>query len=338
MVSFLNIARKEIQILLSKEFSNLYRGCRFKQCVFPDQSSCSEKVIKAHSIQKKKILNYIAENGMVISSDVQKALFSKEFKKIGISSASTFFGFCNYHDTTIFSEIENNDYAGTIEQNFIHAYRACALEYVKKKESACFYEKAMKKYKNNPYGQMFSKKLKAALWGVEDYQTILEQLSNELIKPKDERNFKIISSRIFRLSYESLWAVNGCFSIEYDFEENQINDLGDTSRRPAPIFLNIFPQSGKTFILFSWLSEDWKTYQNIVSRLKKFIPSQLEIFFSNLIICHCENFFTSPSKYSQMPNKARRLFVSQYMRTLMNDFDSDYISRGTINLFQKFRR
>ena len=137
---------KEIQIELSKKVSKLYRNCKFKECVFPDQSHCSEKVIKAHSIQKNKILNRIAENGMLISSGIGKTLFTKEFEKIGISSASTFFGFCNYHDTIIFSEIENKDYVGNIEQNFLHAYRACALEYVRKKESCCIYEKAIKKY------------------------------------------------------------------------------------------------------------------------------------------------------------------------------------------------
>jgi len=126
---------KEIQIELSKEFSKLYRECKFKKCVFPDQSQCSEKVIKAHSIQKNKILKHIAENGMLISSGIESILFTKEFKKIGVSSASTFFGFCNYHDTILFSEIENKDYVGNIEQKFLHAYRACALEYVKKKFS-----------------------------------------------------------------------------------------------------------------------------------------------------------------------------------------------------------
>ena len=46
--------KKEIQIELSKEISSFYRECNFRECVFPDQSSCSEKVIKAHSIQKNE--------------------------------------------------------------------------------------------------------------------------------------------------------------------------------------------------------------------------------------------------------------------------------------------
>ena len=38
-----------------------------------------------------------------------------------------------------------------------------------------------------------------------------------------------------------------------------------------------------------------------------------------------------------MAKKVRRLFVSQYMKTPMKDFETDYISRGAINLFKTFR-
>ena len=330
--------KKEIQIKISQVASSLSRECKFKECVFPDHSSCSKKVIKAHSIQKNKILNYIADNGKVITADSQKTLFTDEFEKIGINSASTFFGFCSYHDAKIFSEIENKEYAGRIEQNFLHSYRACALEYVKRKVSVCVYEKAIERYHINPYEKMAPKKLNGELRGEKDYISILEQFSNELTKSKDERNFNIISSKIFQLPYESLMAVNESFPIEYDFQENLINDLADTSKRPAPIFLTIFPYNGKTFILFSWLSEDWETYQSIISKLEMFTHSEKEIFFSNLIICHGNNFFISPSKYFQMPNKLRKLLGTQYRKILMTEFQSDYLSRGGINLFKAFRK
>jgi hypothetical protein len=330
--------QKEIQIKISQVASSLSRECMFKECVFPDHSSCSKKVIKAHSIQKNKILNHIADNGKVVTANSQKILFTYEFEKIGINSASTFFGFCNYHDAKIFSEIENKEYEGRIEQNFLHAYRACALEYVRSKISLCIYEKLVERYDINPYEKMAPKKLNGELRAKKDYYSILEQFSNELTKPKDERNFNIISSKIFQLPYESLLAVNESFPLEYDFQENLINDLADTSKRPAPIFITIFPFDGKTFILFSWLSEDLKTYQSIISKLETFTTSRKEIFFSNLIICHGNNFFISPTKYSQMPNKLRRLLGSKYRNILMTEFKPNYISRGGINLFRAFKK
>lgn len=146
---------KEIQIIFNRLFHELYKKCRFKECIFPEKSACSKKPIKAHSIQKSKILSHIADEGMVISGDIQKTLFTGKFELVGINSASTFFGFCDHHDTTIFAKIENNDYKGSQEQNFLHAYRACALEYVKKKEACCFYKVALKKFKNTiSYGRI----------------------------------------------------------------------------------------------------------------------------------------------------------------------------------------
>ncbi|GAH17669.1 unnamed protein product, partial [marine sediment metagenome] len=144
------MSRKEFQIEFNKLLSNLFKKCRFKGCVFPDKSNCSKKPIKAHSIQKNKILKHISINGKVISGDIQKTLFTQEFEEVGINSASTFFGFCNYHDTSIFSEIENQDYIESQEQNFLYAYRACALEYVKKIEASCLYKAALKRFKNGP--------------------------------------------------------------------------------------------------------------------------------------------------------------------------------------------
>jgi len=265
--------KKEIQIKISQVKSSLSRECQFKECVFPDHSNCSNKVIKSHSIQKNKILKHIAENGMVTSVDSKEILFTHEFGKIGINSASTFFGFCNYHDAKIFSEIENKEYASRIEQNFLHSYRACALEYVRSKVSVCIYEKAIERYHINPYEKMAPKRLKGLIRSEKDYYFILEQFSNELTKPKEERNFNIISSKIFQLPYESLLTVNESFPIEYNFQENLINDLDDTTKRPAPIFLTIFPYNGKTFILFSWFSEDWEKYQSIISKLETFTTS-----------------------------------------------------------------
>ena len=281
------------EIELSKEYSKLYRDCKFKKCIFPDQSKCSEKVIRAHSIQKNKILNHIAENGMVVSSNMLRTLFTKEFDKIGIGSASTFFGFCNFHDSIVFSEIENKDYVGTIEQNFLHSYRACAIEYVKKNEACCFFEKLIKKNKDSPFEQYFKNKLLGFQWGVKDISYVLGVLSNELVKPKYERRHNIVSTTVKKLSYEVLFAVNASFTIEFDFEGKLINDLTDTSRVPAHIFLNIFPQNSKTYILFSCLTENLNIYKGIISKLNSFHDSKLETFFSNMIISCL--LYTSPS-------------------------------------------
>ena len=182
---------KQMQIKVSKEFNALRQGCKFQKCIFPDKSKCSRKLIKAHSVQKSKILSLIAEKGMVISSDMIRTLVTNEFEKIGINSASTFYGFCGYHDSVLFSEIENKDYQATIEQNFLHAYRACAIEYVKKKVACCVYEKMINKHQDSPFLQLFKNQLHGFQLGAKDLNIVLNKFSNELVKPKNQREYNI---------------------------------------------------------------------------------------------------------------------------------------------------
>ena len=331
------MSKKDLEIQLGKEFSKIYRDCRFKKCVFPDQSKCSNRVIRAHSIQKNKILSQIAENGNVISSDMRNMLFHQDLKEIGIGLASTFFGFCNHHDTTLFSEIENKDFKGRIEQNFLHSYRACAIEFVNKNEASCFFKRLIRENKNSPFLQYFKNELLGFQYGVKDLTVVMGQFSDELLKPKSQRQYDIISTTIKELPYESLVAVNSCFVIEYDFDGNLINDLENTSKIPAHIFFNVFPQKNKTFILFSCLTENLNIYQGIISKIEEFHLLELEIFFSNLIISHCENFFISPPKWRNLSNRLKTMFIQKYMGTLTM-ISPNNLSRGSINLFKLFQK
>ena len=323
------------RITYSKLWSKISKPCRFKGCVFPDKTKCSKNTIKAHSIQKSKILNYIAENGMVMSPNVRKIFDNIEFDEVGVKSASTFFGFCGNHDNSIFAEIENNNYNNSDEHNFFYAYRACALEYVKKRESLCRLSELIKRFGNILHLLSLGPAFFETEQAVKDITNFLNKFSTELLRPKQSRNFNIIETKIFELSFESLIAVNSLLYIIYDFQGNLINDLTNFSKTPAPIFLNVFPQAGKTFILFSWLLNDSKIYQGIISELNSYSNSQIELFFSNRIIEHCENLFMSPLKYKRISIKKRKLLVSKFMETSDKPPNPNCLTQNIpINLFR----
>lgn len=333
------MSTKQKRIAFSKLWSQISKNCRFKGCVFPDKTNCSSKPIKAHSIQKSKILNYIAENGMVISADVRKIFYTHQFDKVGVNSASTFFGFCGNHDVSIFSEIENNNYNGSLEHNFLYAYRACALEYVKKIESVCRLMELIKRFRNTGHMASLGPALYAARQAVKDLTAFLHIFSIELKKTRQSRNFSRIETSTFELSYESLIAVNSVLYIKYDFQGNLINDLNDFSTIPAPIFLNVFPQAGKTFILFSWFVKNSKIYQGIISNLNSFSDSQIESIFSKLVIDYCENLFMSPLKYKRISKETRNKIVSKFIESIDNPPNPDYLTQSiSINLFSIMKK
>nr|WP_254359788.1 hypothetical protein [Enterobacter asburiae] len=114
-----------------------------------DKLKCSGKIIHAHSIQRGKILESIAdvsgENegkiyhlGLAPAEDMQS--MQPEFKLQGIKKFSTFTGFCGGHDKAIFQPIEDVAFSATNKQLNIYAYRAAAKELHSILESKAFCE------------------------------------------------------------------------------------------------------------------------------------------------------------------------------------------------------
>lgn len=327
------MTEKDPFIQFSKIFSKLCRGCKFKDCLFPDKSNCSTNIVQAHSIQRNKILTKIAENGFVISYNALKTLFTNSLEEIGIKSASTFYGFCNYHDSFLFSSIENYDYTQSDEQNFLHAYRACAREYAMKYEAFNLSKKLIQKLPS--LYDFLMKVLLAEQQASLDLVAILDKFHFELQKPNNSGDFNIITANVSRFLYESLIAVNSMFYILYDFEGNIINDLRDTSTTPSPTFLSVFPQNGETFVLLSCFTDEFNKFQNIYSHLASLNQESLEKFYSNLIMTHCENFFLSPNKWNSQTLAKQNEFVLIFKQTMFNQNNKHYLSDNPpLNLFE----
>lgn len=139
------------QIEFNKLLSQNQKEASIKACLRAgdDKLKCSGKIIHAHSIQRGKILESIAdvsgENegkiyhlGLAPAEDMQS--MQPEFKLQGIKKFSTFTGFCGGHDKAIFQPIEDVAFSATNKQLNIYAYRAAAKELHSILESKAFCE------------------------------------------------------------------------------------------------------------------------------------------------------------------------------------------------------
>jgi len=104
----------------------------FKRCLW-FANDCKNPVIRAHSIQNKKILQKLAVNGKLKRLTYELNLESgpiPKYEDVGIQKATTFTGLCSYHDELLFRDIEKNDI--NIEDTFhllLLAYRALLREF-----------------------------------------------------------------------------------------------------------------------------------------------------------------------------------------------------------------
>lgn len=118
---------------ISRSMSKIRRAGRIKECFHHRRDECSGPIKQSHSLQRNGRLSLI--EGLVggqrvvytfssIRSSEQQ--YVQNLKPVGAAKASTFFGFCDWHDSVLFSPIENLAFDGSAKHLFLHSYRSFA--------------------------------------------------------------------------------------------------------------------------------------------------------------------------------------------------------------------
>ena len=100
-------------------------------------NTCGGPPVQAHSVQRNGGLGAIAEDGHVLSikaayQDLRKNGGKLIPRKMGVRTASTFFGFCSRHDAEMFRPVEYGTVGITNENCFLLSFRALAYEVIMK--------------------------------------------------------------------------------------------------------------------------------------------------------------------------------------------------------------
>lgn len=123
----LNRCLNDPDYLIKKFFLNQ------KYCMAYNKNECKGKIIKAHTVSKKYLRN-ISDSGHVYmpkSSSHNKTNFW-EINQVGLKEATTFYGFCQFHDDELFKSFEKNNFNGQYNQVYELTYRALTREYFDK--------------------------------------------------------------------------------------------------------------------------------------------------------------------------------------------------------------
>src|SRR5438105_4572406 len=113
MVTFCRVSRK-LRMNRGEHFQNLLqrlrREFRKKYCLHPDAPrGCSKRIASAHTIQRAMLAKHIVIDGHVVKFKVEPMLgpppgLFVSPDRIGLNEATTFFGFCDKHDSELFRE------------------------------------------------------------------------------------------------------------------------------------------------------------------------------------------------------------------------------------------
>lgn len=367
------------QIEFNKILGQNQKEASIKAClrVSDEKLKCSGKIIHAHSIQRGKILESIADGdgenegkvyhlGFAPAEDMKS--MQPEFKLQGIKKFSTFTGFCGGHDKAIFQPIEDVAFSATTKQLNIYAYRAAAKELHTIIESKNFCEVLLgDKLNIDDFPLHFQVTLPAIkrgemvvpdfilegmLQGEKNHQirvrhmqcehsiSELQQICDDLtdaIEREESCGFEHIYHALDHdfpvaccASFIPYFDHDGSRILSEEEEQRMARSSAASNAEMKNVMLNIFPEGGKTHVIFTFSKGNLR-FKASIERLLKLGGEALKIGLSNIVLNYVENSAYGP-KYindnfspEQIGNIAKVFAVSA--------FDSSKFQKSGINLF-----
>lgn len=291
-------SKKDLKRRLSEQFRSTVRKSRIKECLHPKKEECSENIIKAHSIQNNKILSKISKNGEVIMPIPKPDNLLQLTTKYGRRRATTFTGFCGYHDQ-MFSPIENRDFNQEIKQIFLYMYRAFTVEYHKKMEGVKQHDE-MKKFINDSIIDYTQLGFTLAKRDMEKDKELFDTaiLNNE---------FNVLNYVVYEFDKEIKFAGTGFLTPTDDLNGNKIQNLLDPDSKMSNLYFSVFPEENKSYAIIAALKND-ELLTDYITNLKELTPEEEKNFINYLLIKGTENLVINPDAWKALSEKDKDSF------------------------------
>lgn len=266
---------------------------------------CTNKPIRAHSIQNSHVLDLLVSEGHVVSPQLSftGGTLKIEFKKAGRHSASTFTGFCSEHDRDIFREVDapEIDLANRTHL-FLLAYRAVSRELHTVidgaiKVQAAYIHRVQRGFDPedtaSPAGILATQHLMNAF---ETYEYRAANYDQPLISNSESN---IVHDVIVIDNQAPTVAVSSLFSFDGIENGGQLVRCG----------LNVFPSSNEqTAVIFSYAEVDANLARNALTKVLSTSGPEQKHELSKLILDRTENFVISPRFYEKWgPEKVEKV-------------------------------
>lgn len=247
--------------------------------------------------------------GIEFESEVEQAVLKYEMESKRKKDATIFTGFCKYHDSRVFSPIEDYTYNEEVEQDFLFAYRAFSQEYHEKLRAIDEYRRI---FENDP--QLY-KDIKYIL----DYRymQIDEEYMNRLKEKFDQAiingDYNIFETVRIKLPKAYDFAVTAMIAPEICLNGKTLNDkylLEESSCKS--LYLTIFPTEIETIVLISWLKEDSEHYKDYKNQILGLSKRKFKCYLNNLIPAYTPNVVLSPRLWEKQSESSKNKFLKAF--------------------------
>ncbi len=319
-------------------------------CFESTSKQCSGKIIRSHSIQNSFILDQLEVNNHLSIIEYNGGN-EVAFKPISRNEASTFTGFCNYHDNQLFQliDFQEKNIISTMSQKQIvlFHYRTVCLEYWSKlnMKKALFFLKNTISRKNKrslvkifpflaseksidwefPNINELESHLTALSAGIKDVKPYYDSTKDQIKKNK----IRTIKGAHFKIDSPAKFAISSFTTPTCDFKGNMINDLSEEVVHY--IGLNIFPYKNETHVILTW--HEGSNYTELKNQILNLTGNDQKIQLSKFILANCENIVFSPKLTDTFDQTQKERIKKIFVETTPDNASFKLDDFEDVNLF-----
>jgi hypothetical protein len=304
-----------------------------KYCLHPkaNENECKEQIVKAHTIQRSGGLSKIAENGHVMAfRPNMKTLIETEGKilpkLVGIKKASTFTGFCKYHDVKTFELIEKQPFKPEEEQCFLLCYRALCRELFTKKAAL----ESVELYRQADKGQPIDIQQQIQFF-VGLNEMALKKSHQELSDRKKKydnclvsRDFNSFMHYVLFLDRIPEVLCSGGFAPEFDFNGNLLQDYMNLQKDLESFYFSLVPFEDFGVAVFGWIESDGSSCIQFIKSLHRlYCEGEVGNALVRFIFDSLENAFFKPSWWDALSDHEKEMIQNRVLSGVLKERKKD---------------
>lgn len=306
----------------------------FKVCMYPEKSQCKMPIKNAHTLQNNGVLSTISESGHVMITDIlDKVRNGSILKKVSKNKATTFYGFCEYHDTYLFQDIEIKEYNNEIKQNFLYAYRMVAQEYHKKERTISSIQNCIK---DNP------SILQSSIL-VENYRMMdlargdVRELMNIFNEAFVSQNFDILHSYVYKFNQQYQFAVTTMYVPASTLDGEEIVDIYSKEKDRLPsAFLTVIPTNNCSYFIMSCLKIDYPKIIKYFDEIENLEENKLKCFLNWTLPTYSENIVLSPKLWDSWNAESKKEY-ERIITGMGGDFEKMLNQENPFDSFEELQ-